>query len=354
MDPIQAPAAVDSPQQAFSGGAAGHRLAAYGFQINALQPWVGSDGQTRITVMENGEPVVKVITANGTLRKDEWKELDRTVQQIGRERLSLVADLRAAGLSRNLGGLGTLMAEYERIGDMGEAQIDMSGTTRAPEDTVGFDLDGVPVPIIHKGFRLNTRRLEASRKLGQGLDIVQGEVATRKVAEKIEDLFIVGSTITVDGRRIYGLTNFPQRNTVTLSDWNSPTTGDDLGDVLKMIDAATAARFYGPFAIYYAPNFHRRMLEDYKPESDMTRIQRLRNVEGISSVKVLDRLPANNVVMVQLTSDVIQVGDAVDITPVDWEEGGIFERHFKVFAALTPIIRASQTGQSGIVHGVAV
>jgi uncharacterized linocin/CFP29 family protein len=346
------PAASISGAGALSGGVT-RRLMANGFQASALQPYIGSDGRTYITVMEAGKPVAREITANALLRRDEWRDLDRTVVQVATERLNLVADLRSRGLVRNLGGLGTLMAEYERTGDMGPANVDMSGVTRSDEDTISFDLDGVPVPIIHKGFRINIRRLEASRRLGQGLDVVQGEVAGRKVAEKLEDLFFNGSPIRVQGRGIFGMTNHPNRNTVALTDWTDPATRQPVQDVLKMIAAATAAGYYGPFMLYLPANFWTAMLEDYKPESDRTLLDRLRGIEGILDVKASDRLQPGNVVMPQFTSDVIQLGEALGITPVDWEEIGGMEQHFKVMTAAVPIFRITQSGKSGITHGVA-
>lgn len=345
------PAAAIGGVSALSGGVT-RRLMQFGFQANALQPYIGNDGNTYITVMEAGKPVAREITANALLRRDEWRDLDRTVVTVATERLNIVADLRGRGLVRNLGGLGTLMAEYERMGDMGPANVDMSGVTRPDEDTIGFDLDGVPVPIIHKGFRINIRRLEASRRLGQGLDVVQGEVSARKVAEKLEDLFFNGSAITVQGRSIPGLTTHPNRATLTITDWTVAATRTPIADVLRAIAAATAAGYYGPFMLYISPSFWTAMLEDYKAESDRTLLERLRGIEGILDVKASDRLSGKQFVLVQFTSDVIQLGEALGITPVDWEEVGGMEQHFKVMTAAVPLLRTTQANKSGIVHAV--
>jgi len=336
----------------FSGGAA-RRLMQHGFQANALRPWISAkNGRTYITVLEAGKPVNREISANALLQRDEWIDIDRTVVQVATERLTIVDDVRAAGLIRKLGGLGTIMAEYERAGDMADANVDMSGVTRSDEDTIGFDIDGVPVPIIHKGFRINIRRLEASRRLGQALDTVQADVSTRKVVEKLEELFVVGSNIRVQGRWIVGLTNHPFRSTVVLTDWRDLTNGKPVNDVLKMIGASTTAGFNGTWMLYVANDIWVAMLEDYKPESDKTMLQRLRDIEGIREVKALGKLLPGHVVLVQFTSDVIQLGEALPITPVDWEEIGGFEQHFKVLTAAVPIFRSTQLNKTGIVHGV--
>jgi hypothetical protein len=152
------------------------------------------------------------------------------------------------------------------------------------------------ITVIHKGFRINIRRLEASRRLGQALDTVQADVSTRKVVEKLEELFVVGSKIRVQGRRIVGLTNHPFRSTVTLTDWRDLTNGKPVNDILKMIGASTLAGFNGTWMLYVANDIWVAMLEDYKAESDKTMLQRLRDIEGIRDVKALGKLPPGHVV----------------------------------------------------------
>ncbi len=53
------PARVSTPA-AFSGSAP-RRLLQFGFQVNALRPYVGNDGQSYITVMEDGQAVPRPI-----------------------------------------------------------------------------------------------------------------------------------------------------------------------------------------------------------------------------------------------------------------------------------------------------
>ena len=78
------------------------------------------------------------LRTNLLLRKDEWISLDTAIVNIARRLLNGVADLRAAGLTRTLGGLGTLMAEWEQAGDMNPARVDMSAVSRSDEDNSGL------------------------------------------------------------------------------------------------------------------------------------------------------------------------------------------------------------------------
>ena len=308
---------------AFLGGAPA-RLLASGMKTNALR-------------------------TNNLLRKDEWISLDAAIVDQARRVLNGVADLRAAGLTRTLGGLGTLMAEWEQAGSMNPARVDMSATTQSDEDTQDFTLQGVPVPITHKGFRINARRLEASRRSGDALDTTQAELAATIVAEGLEDLLFNGNSLQVQGRTIYGYTTLPARLTGSLSaSW--ATTGDPLADTIAMIDAAYQQHYRGPFMLYVNNSYWTALQDDYKAESDRTVLERLRAIAEIQDVKPASSLASNAVVMVQMTSNVVQLGVAQDIDTVEWEMFGGLEEHFKVLAAIVPILKWDAANQSGIVH----
>ena len=72
---------------------------------------------------------VNALRTNGLLRKQEWEAFDTAVVEVARQRLNGIADLRAAGLVRDLGGLGVLIDEWESMSDMESASVDMSGVT---------------------------------------------------------------------------------------------------------------------------------------------------------------------------------------------------------------------------------
>ena len=127
------------------------------------------------------------LRTNDVLRKDEWEHYDSAILDVARMRLNGVADLFNAGLTYSLPNpLGKTMIEWERVGDMTDADVTMSGLTDTDNDRVTFDLQQLPVPIIHKDFRLNIRALAASREKGEPLDTMQVRLATQLVAEKAE------------------------------------------------------------------------------------------------------------------------------------------------------------------------
>ncbi len=291
-----------------------------------------------------------------TLRRDEWKYFDETVQEEGALRLAGVADLMAVpSLVLNIpNAMGKTLIEFENIGDMEEAVVSMDGLARSDNDTVGFDDANVPLPITHKDFNIGLRKLEASRERGEAIDTTQIRVSTRKVAEKLEYMLFRGGP-KFKGSTIYGYTNHPNRNTGgfgTNGNWSqvAKTGADFLADVTTMKSALITDGFYGPYWLYLPGSYGVEIDDDFKALGDKSIRERLLEVDGLEKISVSDQLPANNLVMVQATPDVVQWGMGVEINPVQWDIYGGFGVAFKVWAIQVPVIRASQSGKSGIYH----
>ncbi len=79
-------------------------------------------------------------------------------------------------------------------------------------------------------------------------------------------------------------------------------------------------------------------------------------MEGIKWVKPSAMLTGTNVVLVQMTSDVVDVIDGIQPTTVQWQTEGGFQTKFKVLAIMVPRVKATQTDpnggspQSGVAH----
>lgn len=295
---------------------------------------------------------VKSLRTNGTLRKDEWIQYDTALVQVARSRLIGVADLLNAGLRYPLANaLGTTRVEWEKISDMDPAAISMSGISESENDRVVYDLEGLPVPIIHKDFNINIRVLEASRRTGQPLDTTQMQVATRKVSEQIESMLFNGATVLGANNSIYGYTTAPARNTGSLTaSWLTATGEQIAGDILRMIGALVADNMYGPYVLYVSAAVYVQMGEDYKTESDKTVLARLLEIPNLSAIRPTKDLDDDEVVLVQMTSDVVDMIDGISPTMVEWESHGGFIVHFKVLAIMLPRIRNDYLEQSGIAH----
>jgi uncharacterized linocin/CFP29 family protein len=292
------------------------------------------------------------------LRKDEWIQFDQVVVEVARERLRGVADLLSAGLRFNiLNGLGTTQVQWETVSDMTEADVSMSGVTEGEEDRVVYSLKTLPLPIVHKDFHINIRALEASRRLGESLDTTMAALASRLVAEKIEEILFDGHAITVSGQNIEGYTNATNRNTGSLTrDWATSTEAnrnDIVSNVITMIGAAAADNMFGPYVLYVPLDYWNELQEDYKEESDRTTLERLLAIDGLSGINVSQRLDgagSGEVVLVQMTRDVVDMVVGLLPTTVQWEVQGGMRVNFKVMAIMVPRMKSDAASQSGIVH----
>jgi len=208
--------------------------------------------------------------------------------------------------------------------------------------------------VIHKDFSFSIREIEASRSGNMPLDTTMAELAARKVAEKVEEILFTGaSTYTFGGGTIYGYTDEPNRNTGSLTgNWDeSAQDGSDiLGDVIAMKQAAISDRAYGPYVLYVPTNYEATLDDDFKASSDVTIRERILRISNIQDVKVADKLTDDNVLLVQMTSDVIRLVNGLPITTVQWDSEGGMKINFKVMVIQVPQTRHDQSGRCGIVH----
>jgi len=297
---------------------------------------------------------VNALRTNDILRKDEWKLFDQAIVEVARKRLVGVGALMSRGLTFNVNNaLGTTQIEWERVSDMTPAEVSMSGVTDGQRDRLVFDLQTMPLPIIHKDFQLNIRHLSASRTRGQPIDTMQAELCARIVSEKIEEILFKGLSMSVLGSSIAGLTTESNRNTGTLAaSWELPATPgtSKVDDVIAMIDAAISDNMYGPYGLFVTQKAYTLLADDYKAESDITQLNRLLQIPGIEFILPSKDLAPDNIVLVQLSRDVVEIVNGMQPTLVQWESHGGMQFNFKVMAIMVPRVRSTQTNQSGIVH----
>lgn len=332
-----------------------------GMNPSRMRPFVDMFGNTFISVHTGGdrkEPKnwknIQVNT-DGTLRRDEWKQLDSAVLAISETRLVGINDLVSNNLVYNLGNaMGTTVLESHDISDALEAEMTMDGISRAKGDRVVFGTTYLPIPIIHADYEINARVLEASRKMGNPLDTSMAERAARKVSEKLENMLFTDTTYTFGGGTIYSYLSHPSRNIGTLgAAWNaSGTTGADIiDDILAMKQESIDAKHFGPWMVYIPTAYETVIDADYDATTPGTTIrERILKIAGIKDIKVCDTLTANNVLLVQMTSDVVRLVRGLGMTNVQWQAEGNFVNKYKVLTIQVPQIRADHNGASGIVH----
>lgn len=300
--------------------------------------------------------------ARATLRKDEWKLYDRVVVETAKLRLVGVGDLNRRGLTLNIpNGLATTVLEYEDITEMNDAQMDMDGAVRGQNERVEYELKFLPLPIVHKDFTINARVLAASRRGGSNIDTAQASGATEKIAEFIEEMLFNGkSGYAFGGGTIRGYTDFPQRVTGSLTGNWDDLTDNSLGtvgeqilvDVLAMQQAAIDVKRFGPFVLYIPTNYETTLEKDFNSASGDGRTirQRIMAINNIQDILVIDKLTADNVLLVQMTPDVVRMVNGLPISTIQWASGDGMVNQFKIMTIQVPQIRADSLNSCGVIH----
>lgn len=335
--------------------------------INHAADFLSSGGSPARFLATNGLNAIGALRTNDILRKEEWQQLDETLVGVARQRLIGISDLVSRGLSFNLGGLGVILSQYEQLGDMSAAQVDYSGVTDGEKDSVTFTLVSVPVPIFHKDFSINIRRLEASRgpnSIGAPIDRTQIETAAQKVTEAMEETLFNGMNSTGLGNAapggsmqqgagvttqasLYGYTNEPNINTQAGGTWataTNPTT-----DIIAAIGVLEGDKYFGGNYVTYVPTAQYNKLRNFFTDGSGDQVfDRVKRIQGLEDVRPGDRLTSGTAVMVTMRRDVVDLAIGQDLTVVEWESKGGLMLHFKVMAALAARCKSDSAGGSGI------
>lgn len=340
--------------------------------VGSMKPFV-YNGRTYIQIYKGGDKkdpksyATVPLQANvGTLQRDEWKQLDTEVTRTARSVLNGVADLDTASLTYTLGNpMGTTVLETRDTKDFGAAQMDMDGIYRGNNDRPVFSYNYLPIPIIHCDFEINARELAASRRNGSNLDTTQAEMAAYNVAAKLESILFTNEQYSFGekdarGRNsIYSYISHPDRNLYSLGtawdslDFDSQTSsgGQTIVDTVnRMIQVLVNKHLPGPYTLYYPTGYNLVMNNDYNGYKNVTVMEKLKTLTGLTSVKMVDTLPTNNILLVQMNRRTVRLVKGIPIQTVQWKEEGNFVTKYKVFTIQVPQVRSDLNGECGIVH----
>jgi len=395
------------------GGAIGNELIIPGmnFDTRHFQPFLGKDDRTKYIVINSGrteynpktqkdEPIYltkaipwvqdrigyshPVWNATTALRKEEWIKVSDKVVKAARYRQRLWSDMMAT-VPLAVDGMSTMSLEQETQSDVGEAHVDLDGLSPGNNDIPLYQLEALPLPVIHADYFYSLRKLMISRNGSQPLSTIMPEGASRRVSETVEKLAICTLTGITYGpganspsvnrtSKIYGLTNFTNRLTYTGTQPTGSNASTILANVLAMKDRLTANKFYGPFRIYTSNDWDQYLDNDYILSGGNVATQTLRNrilsIQGIQSVERLDMLFATaptagsgnlqslsydtlypyTMLMVQMTDDVVQAVNGMDLNTIQWESVGGQRLNFKVMCIQAPRLQADFYSNCGILH----
>lgn len=335
-----------------------------------LRPYLDEDEQGNLRswiVNEEGEAVVS--NAPAVLPKQAWIQLDNTVARVQRDELRVFEEIRGMGLNMNLpNALATTVLQEQTMTDFGVAGVSMSGLRRTERDRPEYDLRNFPIPIIHGEFSWDLRTLEQSRVRSGGanfaLDTTSAEMITRRMSELIEEMAIgTAATFSYGGGSIYGLINKPERVTKaftlpTAVGWTPDVLVDE---ILDAIDSLQTLNFNGPYGIYYSPAWWKYLGQDYSGAYARTVMSRLQEIDPEKTdirwwrrARYLKTEAAPfQIVIFQLTQDVIRTITGMPMTTLQWSEQGGLELCWKIICILLTQLRATADDTTGIAHCVA-
>ena len=157
-----------------------------------------------------------------------------------------------------------------------------------------------------------------------------------------------------------------QQNQMNMQGFNTAAGygGGDFGTIseitktfLGMLDALANKRFYGAngkFNCYIHSTQYHQMLAHYTDGSGQTALERVESYPAIKSVKVNDLITtAGDLLMVQLTRNVVDLEVALSLENRRWEAPDGSAMFFVVMASMTPRLKTDYAGNAGIAHATA-
>lgn len=297
--------------------------------------------------------------------------IDQAVVKVGLQRLSFVADLLSEGLVYPLTDpLSITQLEWNKQNRVGAAQRTMTPSSRTENKMPIVLPSRLPIYLTVDGFELDIRTLKMSQRVGTPLDTSLVESCTRAVNEALEDAALNGAT-TLDGQPLVdagysapGVLNAPNANTYEMTvDWLGPNTVGTTGpamvtDLLSMIDKNQADKKYGPYNLYVPTKAFNMMQGDFKANTTDTIFQRLSQITaGGRPVRIREvdmftgASNGQQAVLVQMTSDVVDLVNGQAPTVIPWTSLDGFTIHNIVMAIMIPRVRSDYDGNSGICIG---
>lgn len=231
---------------------------------------------------------------------DAWRRIDQRGAMIQRDVLAVFNRLARANTTPV--DIADIMSFYPKVSDSGSLSVSMDGRNGGKADQAVVNFAGTPIPILHSEASFGWRQWQVMTR-GGGLQ--SGDSLSnnqRVVAEGLEDMVINGkSSIVVGGSTIYGLKNFPDRNSGTYGAFDlNGTTGANWVTAFKTTLASLITdNSFGRATVFvnYSDWFYAGVT-DYAANYTGTIAQRILAVPGVAEVIPCGKLAANDIIAV--------------------------------------------------------
>lgn len=297
-----------------------------------------------------------------TLERDEYETLSSRIIQTYKRNLVGLDDLQSEGLVRNV-SLATQVDLWQTLTETTEADITMDGEDQTGADRVQYDTQGVPIPIVHKDFRIPQRELQTSRNMGNDLRTDTAAEVSRSVTEMAEQMLFQGWNPAVDTARgdswqVYGYTDSEVSAAVSGSDFGTATNIRDVftATIDKLMDENNQSPAGDGFLTYISQTQYRQYRNAVDPDGDgnltvRERVEDEFDMELGPIKSVPDYvLPDGEMVMVNPAPDVVELALAEDLQTLEWTSGSGMSNFYKVLWAGAPEIKTDANSNYGVAH----
>jgi uncharacterized linocin/CFP29 family protein len=285
---------------------------------------------------------------------DAWRRIDSRGAMIQRDVLNVFNRLAAADTTPV--GVGDLVSYYGQVSDSNEVNVSMDGRSTGKADQANIKYVGTPVPVLTSEARFGWRQMEVLRKSPNSLDTATIGNAQRKVAEKLEDMALNGlSSAVVGGQTIYGLRNFPQRNTATHGLTLSSATGAQwLAAFQSMFNQLIGDNAYGKATVFlnYGDWLY-ASINEFVAGYPKTILQRLQEIAQVAEIVPASKVPANEIIGVAglQTGEWGTILSAMPlVTRPKARHNAEDDYAFGVIAMAAPQLKADFDGRAQIAH----
>lgn len=246
------------------------------------------------------DPTALMIGNASPIGLDAWRRIDQRGAMLQRDILAVFN--RLARANQTPVDVADIMSFYPKVSDSGDVSVSMDGRNPGRADQAVVNFAGTPIPIVHSEAAFGWRQWQV---MTRGAGLQSGDSLAnnqRKVAEKLEDMAINGlSSIVVGGSTIYGLKNFPDRNTGTFGafDLNGTTGANWLIAFKTVLASLISDNSFGQATVFvnYSDWFYAGVT-DYATNYTGTIAQRMLAIPGVREVIPCGKLAANDIIAV--------------------------------------------------------
>jgi len=304
------------------------------------------DGILPILAQKGGKPeknwkVIQNIRANAKIPSAPgvWEDMDEEVMRAYEQEAKLIQDIRGQGLTQNH-PLEKLFSSYRVSSLMTDANVDMSGEVMGDEDRVDFKTRTVPVPVVHKEFRIGWREAE---------DVSRDNLAeaTRSVTRALEALAWGGTDWTVEGNALNGI-----KDSGTSGDWGGTggwdTASNAYKEVINGIQTLKNNGYGGPFNLYVDQAYMDDLMY-LRSNTVENYVDIIEGVEDLNKLVFTDNADSDKAYLVSMTRKNIDMAISQWIAPVNWSTGPDGRvTQYQVFAVAAPRLKSDYAGNNGV------